>query len=322
VQFVELLKYYRLKFFGSKRQFIEKRSVQPLFTQGRASALQTVLLCLISLGLMTVDHRFDYLRTARYYLSLVVYPLEYVIHFPVKAGYWLSTNLATQYHLIQENAKLHEENLLLRVSLQRLDDLYSENNRLRELLGSSKKVGERVSIAEVLAVDLDPDARKIRINKGTHHGVFEGQPLVDAQGVMGQVVHTDLLSSVVMLITDPSHALPLQFVRTGLRTIAVGLGTLNQLDLLYLPNNAPITIGDLLVTSGFGEKFPVGYPVGRVVEFKTDVGQPYAQVRAVPSARLERNREVLLVWTKTQGESAAAPQNTTSVDPTNKAEKP
>jgi rod shape-determining protein MreC len=302
VQFIELLKYYRLKFLGSRHQFIEKRSIQPLFTQGRASSLKTVFLCLVSLALMTADHRFDHLKIARSYLSLVVYPFEYMVNFPIKAGQWLSTNLATQYHLVQENTKLHEENLFLRVSLQRLDDLYSENSRLRELLGSSKKVGERVSVAEVLAVDLDPDARKIRINKGSQHGVFEGQPLVDAQGVMGQVIHVSLFSSVVMLITDPNHALPLQFVRTGLRAIAVGLGTINQLDLLYLPNNAPITIGDLLVTSGFGEKFPMGYPVGKVVEFKTDVGQPYAQVRVEPSARLERNREVLLIWV-TQDES-------------------
>jgi len=300
MRFVELLKYYRLRFLGSKRQFIEKRSAQYLFKQGRASSFKTVILCLISVALMVVDHRYDYLESVRSYLSGLVYPIEYIVNFPVKAGYWLSTNLATQYHLIEENAKLHEENLFLRISLQKFNELQSENNRLRKFLDSSEKVKERVSIAEVLAVDLEPTARKIRINKGTENGVSKGQPLVDAQGVIGQVIHAGLFSSTVMLITDPNHVLPVQISRTGVRAFAVGLGMSNQLDLLYLPSDASVNMDDLLITSGFGERFPAGYSVGRVIDVKTDVGQAYAQVRVEPSARLERNREVLLVWKASQ----------------------
>lgn len=273
-----------------------KSSMKPLFVHGPSPTVRVIIFVLLSIVLMTIDHRLGYLETIRSHLSTLVYPIQYVVNLPVKVGQWLSKGFSSRIHLLTENARLHEENLQLQIQLQKFQDLQKENERLRRLLNSSVKMGEQVLIAEVLAVDVDPFRRKLQINKGSYHGVFEGQPVMDAQGVMGQVIHIGLLSSIVMLITDPSHALPVQVVSSGLRTIAEGMGAVNRLALLYLPNNAEIKVGDLLVTSGFGGQFPRGYPVGMVTEVNPDIGQPYAQVQAVPMASLERNREVLLVW--------------------------
>jgi len=158
-----------------------------------------------------------------------------------------------------------------------------------------------VQLAEVVAVDLEPSKRKILINKGINDNVFIDQPVIDAQGVMGQITHVGLFSSTVMLITDPDHELPVQVERTGKRTVAKGMGTVNRLSLLYIANiglNMNIKVGDLIVTSGIGKKFPKGYPVGTVIEVIPDIGKPYAQVQALPKAALEHNREVLLIWEK------------------------
>lgn len=244
---------------------------------------------------MTVDHRSNYIDTVRAYLSVLVYPIQYVVNFPIKASQWLSTSIGGQMQLLKENAYLREENRFLQFSLQKFQDLKNENNRLRKLLNASQKLQERITVAEIIAIDVDPTARKILIDKGTTEGVYDGQPLLDSEGVMGKVTHAGLTTSVVTLITDPSHDLPVQNVRTGLRAIARGKGAFNRLELLYLPNNADIMVGDLLVTAGIG--FPTGYPVGKVAEFNPDISRSYAEVQIVPSSLLERNREVLLVVT-------------------------
>jgi len=260
-----------------------------------------IIFVLLSITLMITDTRFGYLTTVRTYLLGIVYPLQYLVDMPIKAGQWLSKSASSRNQLLSENTKLREENLQLQVALQKFEHLKDENNRLRYLLDSSKEVGERVQVAEVLAVDLELSKRNILINKGKNSDVFINQPVIDAKGVMGQITQIGLFSSVVMLITDPEHELPVQVVRTGLRTIAKGMGTLNRLSLLYLSNtglNTGIKVGDLIVTSGIGQKFPKGYPVGTVIEVTPDIGKPYAQVHALPRAILERNREVLLVWKK------------------------
>jgi rod shape-determining protein MreC len=275
--------------------------MKPSIIEGQALTVRLVVFVVASLILMIADQRFGYLETFRAHLLALVYPIQYVVNLPVKAGQWLSNSASSRIKLIEENAKLREENLHLQVRLQKFEDLKSENKRLRKLLGSTVRFDEQVQVAEVLAVDLDPSRRKIVINKGENHGVFPNQPIIDAQGVMGQVIHVGSISSTVMLITDPDHELPVQVVRTGLRTVAKGMGTVNRLSLLYLSHiglSTGVKVGDLIVTSGVGQKFPKGYPVGTVIEVNPDIGKPYAQVHALPRATLERNREVLLVWKK------------------------
>lgn len=246
---------------------------------------------------MTVDHRAHHLKMVRDALATVVYPLQLVVNLPIQWGHWMSENLAARTVLVDENGRLRRELLVASSRLEKYTELESENRRLRQLLDSAEKVGERVLIAELLAVDMDPFSRRILLNKGTRDGVAPGQSLVDSHGVMGQIVQAGPISSSGLLITDPSHAVPVQLQRTGLRAVAVGTGSVNELELLHIPNNADVRVGDLMVTSGLGERFPSGYPVGRVVSVERDRGYPFAQVVVEPSARLERNREVLLVWT-------------------------
>ena len=215
---------------------------------------------------------------------------------PIRATHWVLEGLSSRDTLVTQNRSLRQEQLLVNARLAKFAELEAENKRLRNLLDSSAKIADRVLIAEIMAVDLDPFSRRIVINKGTKDGVIVGQSLIDSNGIMGQVVTAGPVSSNALLITDPSHAIPVQVNRNGLRSVAIGTGTQNLLELSHIPNNADVRVGDLLVTSGLGGRFPSGYPVGRIVSVERDSGQAFARVNVKPSARLERNREVLLVW--------------------------
>ena len=248
---------------------------------------------------MTVDHRAHYLDKVRGGLLTAIYPLQVLVDGPIRAGYRVVEGLTSRSTLVTENRTLRQGQLLMNARLAKFSDLEAENKRLRILLESSAKIADRVLIAEILAVDLDPFSRKIVVNKGLRDGVVVGQSLIDSNGIMGQVVAVGPVSSNALLITDPSHAMPVQVNRNGLRSVALGTGTINLLELSHIPNNADVRVGDLLVTSGLGGRFPSGYPVGRIVSVERDNGQPFALVYVKPSARLERNREVLLVWPST-----------------------
>lgn len=245
---------------------------------------------------MVVDHRHNHVETIRSAISVVIYPIQYLVNLPVAVGEWMGESVSSRESMMEENKRLRMQHMLFKAQLQKLAALKVENNRLRELLQSSKKVGENVLIAELLAVDLDPFSRRIVINKGTNDNVYLGQPVLDAEGIMGQVVHVGPFSGTAMLITDPSHAIPVHVNRNGLRAIVVGTGAADSLDVPYLPNSADIIEGDLLTSSGLGGRFPRDYPVARITEVKKDPAKRYAIVTAEPIALLERSREVLLVW--------------------------
>jgi len=248
---------------------------------------------------MTLDHRQQTLEGIRSGLSLVVYPMQYLVNLPFTAAEWAGETLTTHNTLLAQNRALRDKQLKQEFRLQKLAALEAENERLRGLLQSASRSWERVLIAELLSVDADPFKHQVLLNKGSGDGVLVGHPLLDAHGVMGQVIHTSPLNSTAMLITDPSHATPVQVNRNGLRSLALGTGEENSLDIPHLPNNADIEVGDLLVTSGLGLRFPAGYPVARVESINRDPGQPFARIRATPLARLDRTREVLLVWPET-----------------------
>jgi rod shape-determining protein MreC len=253
--------------------------------------------CLIlSLALMTIDHRTIYLNLARSHLAALVSPLYHVIHFPVSMVQWLSESVSERVVLLQDNRTLRHKNLELQARLQRFHDLQRENERLRTLLGATPQAHERLMIAQVLAVDLSPHTRKLVVDKGVRHGVREGLPVLDGEGILGQVLHVHPFSSVIMLITDPNHMLPVQIVRTGVRTLAEGTGSGDRLSLLYLPRTAELQLGDVLISSGLGGKFPPGYPVGEIHEIEPRTGEAYTHAAVTPFARLDRNREVLLLW--------------------------
>jgi rod shape-determining protein MreC len=246
--------------------------------------------------LMTLDHRNTQLNTLRAGLSVVVYPLQLAVEMPGAISSWFRESLATRRQLQEENASLRTQLLMLKAQSQKLQSLEAENIRLSELLESSFDVGEKVLVAKLMVANLDPYKHQVVINKGELDRIYPGQPLLDAEGVMGQVVHVGPYSSTAVLITDTSHAIPVQVNRNGIRTIALGSGTINRLDLPYLSNNADVVPGDLLITSGLGGRFPPGYPVALVEAVQHDPGRTFARIVANPTARLDRSREVLLVW--------------------------
>jgi len=234
-------------------------------------------------------------QAARTPFAAATYPLQQLVSSPVRFGRHIVESISTYAGLVAENQKLREEQLLLKTKLLKFAALEQENIRLRGLLDTSFKVGEQVSIAELLSVNLVPYEHIVVVNKGVRFGVHAGQPVFDANGVVGQVLRASPYSAEVMLITDPNHAIPVQVNRNGLRTIALGTGQTDRLALPYLSSNADIQVGDLLVTSGLGGVFPHGYPVATV----TDVAPQktsFAKVSAAPVAQLDRNRELLLVW--------------------------
>lgn len=252
---------------------------------------------LLSILIMVLDHRYNHLESLRSGLSVLLFPVQYLASLPVILSESASDAITSRDELESERERLHAENLLLRARQQKFESLEAENMRLRGLLDSSFKVGDMVLIAELISVEQDPFRQQVLINKGSTSELFVGQPVVDANAVVGQVTHISPLTASVLLITDATHALPVQVNRNGLRTIALGTGLINRLELPHLPNNADIKVGDLLTTSGLGGSFPPGYPVAEVIEVRREPGQPFASVIAQTTAHLDRIREVLLVWT-------------------------
>lgn len=259
--------------------------------------LRFFLIAIVSASLMLLDHREDHLLRIRQAFSVIVYPIQVAVDLPF-AGWRLATRtFSDQSALLEENERLKGERLRVDVRLQRLAALEAENDRLRAMLDSSARVDDRVLAVKILAVDLDPYRQRFTIDRGLNDGVYVGQALLDANGVVGQIVRVELFTSEAVLISDADHALPVAVNRNGLRTIVVGTGDSSRLRLPYLTNSADIEEGDLLVSSGLGGVFPSGYPVGRVLEVLRRPGQAFAEVIAEPAALLDRDREVLLVWT-------------------------
>lgn len=253
------------------------------------------MLSLLAVVMMTIDHRQHHMDAIRSALSLIVYPIQYLVSLPTATGEWFSDGFSTRRSLQEENRDLRAQQLFLQSQLLKLEALEAENDRLRQLLDSSAAISQPVLIAELLAVDMAPFSRQVVLNKGSRHNVREGQPIVDAAGVMGQVVRVTPQTSTVMLITDPSHAVPIEVNRNGLRAIARGVGDASRLELSLLPRNADILAGDLLVTSGLDGRFPPGYPVARVTMVERTPDTPFARVSAEPVAQLDSTRVVLLV---------------------------
>lgn len=239
------------------------------------------------------------LGTIRTSLTVMVYPLQRLVSSPTRALQDLHETVSSYAKLREENARLREEQMLLKTKQLKFAALEQENTRLRGLLDTSFKLGEQVMIAELLSVNLVPYEHVVVVNKGSRFGVYPGQPVMDANGVVGQVLRVTPFNAEVMLLTDPNHAIPVQVNRNGLRTIALGTGQIDKLSLPYLTSNADIKPGDLLVTSGMGGSFPQGYPVATVTAVSSQTS-PFAKVGATPVAQLDRNRELLMVWSKSE----------------------
>lgn len=254
-----------------------------------------LLAVIASLLLYFLDTQLDYFKPVRAALSTAVYPIQKIASFPEDVVSWSAELFQGHQQLREKIMTLEAQNLTNSVRMQKMQSLESENMRLRELLGSSFRLQERVQVAELLSVDLDPFYQHVIIDKGKSFGVHEGQPVLDALGVMGQVAEVSQFSSRVVLLTDPSHSIPVQIVRNGLRAVVTGRGLGETLQMEFLPHNADVREGDLVVTSGLGGRFPVGYPVGTIISVDFPQGKPFADIAVDPAAHLSTSREVMLV---------------------------
>ncbi|MCH7821512.1 MAG: rod shape-determining protein MreC [Proteobacteria bacterium] len=275
--------------------------------------MRVLILMSLSIVLMVLDHQKNYMNTVQRTIGVVVYPIQVVVDAPFRFWHWLRDSTANRHELQLEVSRLKTERLLTNGRLQRFTALEAENARLRALLEARPHDRDEIRVAEIMAVDANRYRHSLVIDIGRRDGVYDGQSIIDADGVVGQVIKTGLATSQAILISDPSHALPVQVSRNGLRTIAIGTGEFDRLDLPFLPNNADIEPGDLLVTSGLGGEFSAGYPVAVVATVNRMPQQPFADVTAIPSSALNQVREVMLIWSAT---------NTTTVDADSEAGEP
>jgi rod shape-determining protein MreC len=283
-------------------------------TNSPALGLRLLLLAGLSILLLVIDHRDNHLDTLRKAIGATVYPLRVVVDAPVSLWLWTQDATASRNQLQVENARLTTERLLTKARLQRYSALEAENARLRVMLEARTQVRDQVRVAEIMSASSNPFRHVLVVDKGTRDGVYDGQTLVDANGVVGQIIAAGVLSSQSILISDPDHALPVEVNRTGLRTIAVGTGDYERLDLPFLPNNADIVQGDLLVTSGLGGAFPAGYPVAIIDSITRIPQEPFAVVTAKPAAALNQIREVMLIWSSVETAPEAAVEEAAVAD--------
>lgn len=267
-----------------------------LFAEGGSGPLRLLGYLILAVFLMVVDHRGGHLAQARAWLSLLNEPLYALAALPARVAYAVRDGVVTRDRLAGERDTLLAELLVARAQLARLDDLQRENARLRELLGGTRGLELKVQLARLSDIDLDPFRHRLLLDGGERAGILPGLALIDARGLVGQVVEVGPLRSTALLISDPSHAVPVQVQRSGLRTIAFGTGDLDRLVVPNIPQSADIRVGDLLLTSGLGGGFPAGLQVARVTRLLPDDTRLFVVAEAAPVAALDRGGEVLLVW--------------------------
>ncbi|RDE19797.1 rod shape-determining protein MreC [Motiliproteus coralliicola] len=300
--------------------------MKPIF-KGQSSRTRLSLIVVLSFSLMATDLLWSPMAYYRGYLTLAVTPLRWLMDVPTRMLTGLDQSLSDRDQLQLDNEKLRSDLLLMARKLQRLDSLTTENAHLRELLNSSERLDQRVLLAELIGVSADPFSNQLVINKGLNDQVYLGQPVLDENGVMGQVVEVGPYTSRVLLITDVQHAIPVQDNRSGFRSLLIGRGKGRELLLNHVPDTADIQAGDLLISSSLGSRFPFGYPVATVTEVIHDPGQAFATVRAEPAARLDTSRHLLLVFTPQQQpvppvEEAVVPKPTASQAPSSTTPDP
>lgn len=271
-----------------------------LFAEGTVSTLKLIVYLAIAVVLMVLDHRGDWLAVLRSAGSAVIEPVYRLAALPADVARATRTAVVTQDQLASENRQLREALLLAQARLNRLDTLVAQNERLEALLDAQKNLGLTVQFARLVDIDLDPFRHRVVVNLGAKQGIEVGQPVIDANGVMGQVVEVLAGTAVVMLLTDPTHAIPVVDERSGVRTIAYGSGTIDRLELPNVPISADVKVGDRLLTSGLGGRFPAGFPVGEIHSISNDQSGMFAAAVARPAAALDRSGEVLLLHDQAQ----------------------
>ncbi|MGB2132771.1 MAG: rod shape-determining protein MreC [Pseudomonadales bacterium] len=273
--------------------------MDPLF-KGTGLRRKLSIYLVLSLFLIVADYQIEAMQKVRSWLSVAVTPVQWVVDLPEQSWTWLHDRLQEREGLLGENRQLRAQLMLAEREVQKLASLTAENVRLRELLNSSQKLDELVRATQLIGVNPDPFIHQIVINDGSQNDIRVGQAVLDQTGVMGQVTATSPFTSRVLLVTDANHAIPVQVNRTGLRSVAYGKGDYNQLELVDIAQTEDIKVGDLLVSSGLGMRFPEGYPVAQVTLVERDPGREFTRVLAKPTARLSLSRQLLVVSTAHQ----------------------
>ncbi|WP_105900782.1 rod shape-determining protein MreC [Vibrio gangliei] len=267
-----------------------------IFGRGPSLQLRLFFALILSAGLMLADSRLDTFSNVRYLLNSSVAPIQYAANLPRSMFDGMYERLNSMKSLITTNSALKNELLTLKSDLLLLKQYKEENERLRELLDSPYVRDERKVVTEVMAVDSSPYRHQVVIDKGHTDGVYEGQPVINEKGIVGQVINVSAHNSRVLLLTDSNSSIPVQVLRNDIRVIASGNGDIDSIQLENVPTSTDIQTGDLLVSSGLAGRYPEGYPVGYVTEVKNDNRIPFAEITAKPVVEFDRLRYLLLVW--------------------------
>lgn len=266
----------------------------PFFKRGPAPLALLTFYLALSVALFSVDYRFRSLDLIRQSISLLVDPVQRVAQTPGSLVDYAQTYLEGLQSLIAENNALKHQQLNTAPDLQRLAQLESENERLRKLLGVKEREKAQGKVAQILYTARDPFTRRVIVDKGQQFEIAPGQPAIDEAGVVGQVTRVFPFASEVTLITDKDQAVPVQVVRTGHRSVVFGLGN-GQLELRYMPANADVQEGDMLVTSGLDGVYLPGFPVARVVQIERDSAYSFARIFCTPVAGVENFGELMIL---------------------------
>lgn len=288
--------------------------MKPIF-RGGLPRLSFIILLIITLGVVIADTQSSVMRPIRSAMLVVLTPVQWLVDIPSNFADDISAILVERAELVKDNNQLRASSIILERKVQQMMVLRAENIRLRELLNASASVDDKVLLAELIGINPDPFQHQVILDKGSEDGVYIGQPVLDAGGIMGQVVEVSLYTNRTMLVTDSRHALPVEVVRNGMRAIALGKGNHSEFDITHIPDNADIRVGDLLVSSGLGGRFPYGYPLAKVEFVERDPSRKFMIVKAKPLARLNNSRYVLMVGKKPPKVSAQTSPDAESIDP-------
>ncbi|CAH8207734.1 rod shape-determining protein MreC [Vibrio aestuarianus] len=270
--------------------------MKPIFGRGPSLQLRLFFAVIISASLMLADSRLGAFSNVRFFLNSLVAPIQYAADLPRSMFDGVYERFTTRQHLLESNQRLKREALGLKSDLILFDQYREENQRLRKLLGSSFVRDEKKVVTEVMAVDTSPYRHQVVIDKGRIDGVYEGQPVINDKGIVGQVTFVAAHNSRVLLLTDSNSAIPVQIIRNDIRVIASGNGQIDRIQLEHIPTSTDVEVGDLLVTSGLGGVYPEGYPVAHVSVVDKDTQREFASIIADPVVDFDRLRYLLLIW--------------------------
>lgn len=271
-------------------------AIKKIFTSKPLLALRLLFFLSLAVTCMIFDRNSESFHEFRVKADVIVYPVQIMVNGPLQFFHDMANTFSAHQDLIKDNAQLRAHQILLQSKLQKLIMLENENKQLRKLLSSASKIPGKVAVASLLAVDMNPAVQQIILDKGKSSEVYNGQPVLDAYGVMGQVVDVGFNTSKILMLTDTHSAVPVQDERNGLRAVVIGMGRKDQLNVINVSAESDVQRGDVFVTSGLGLRYPVGYPVGKVQDIIQHPGQPFLEIVLRPAAHMNQTQNVLLAW--------------------------